>query len=81
MANFIEIRKGIAVNIEDIEAIIETSKDDKLSCKVYISGISYPSDIPKADLLRMIDSKGARKGKTVQEQMLNIMKQQTSFAG
>ena len=81
MANFIDIKKGISVNIEDIEAIIESNKDGRVVCKVYISGVGYPSDIPKPDLLAKINGKGAKRGRTAAEQALNILKQQSNFAG
>lgn len=81
MADFIDIKNGISVNMDNIEAIIESNKDGKTSCKVYISGVSYPSDISKSELLYRINGKGVKRGKTVQEQVLNIMKQQSNFAG
>jgi len=81
MATFIDIKEVISVSINDIEAIVESKKDGKTSCKVYIYGVGYPSSMSKSDLLVRINGKGAKKGKSAQEQTLNIMKQNSNFAG
>lgn len=70
--DFLEISNGITIDINKIEAIIEDSK--KPVCKVYISGVSYPSKYNKQDLLSVLSRKNARKGSTVQEKIYNVLK-------
>jgi hypothetical protein len=80
MGDYIDIKDGITINLDLVEAIIESKsdKDRGIKCKVYISGVGYPSKMSKPDLLIRIANKGVRKGKSAQEQVLNIMKQQTN---
>jgi hypothetical protein len=79
--DLIEISNGIILDADKIEAIIESVKDNKPVCKIYISGISYPCKLSKAEILKRIITKGVRKGKSAQEQVLNIMKQTTNMGG
>ena len=81
LSDFIEIKDGILINADNIDAIIESNKDGKKICKVYIAGVSYPSSMTKVELMRRINYKGARQGKSVQQQALDILKQQSNFAG
>jgi hypothetical protein len=83
MGDYIDIKEGITINLDLVEAIIESKsdKDKDIKCKVYISGVGYPSKLAKSDLLIRIANKGVRKGKSVQEQVLNIMKQTTNVMG
>lgn len=79
--NFLEISDGIIVDIDKVEAIIQDTK--KPGCKVYISGISYASILPINVVKNLINNKKdvEKAPEQVQEQMLNILKQQTNVMG
>ena len=83
MSDFLEINQGIFVKTDDIEAVIDTSDSPDVLCKVYTANNSYPSALPSGVILDMI---GVREEKpqqsdTTQEQVLNILKQQTNVMG
>lgn len=85
MADFIEVKQGIFVKADTIEAVIDISDDNnpEILCKVYTANNSYPSVLPSQIILDMLGVKEEpiQTSTEVQEQMLNIMKQETNVMG
>jgi len=81
--DFIEVKNGIFVKAESIEAVIDTFDDPEILCKVYTPTNSFPSILPSSVILEMIGVKEdvSNQSNETQEKMLNIMKQQTNFVG
>lgn len=77
---FIEVKQGIFVKAEEIEAVLDVSdkKDGSILSKVYISGNGYPSILSSRTIIDMV--KRSEKG-SAETQALNILKQQSNFAG
>ena len=83
MTKFIEVKDGIYINADEIEGIV-TIKDAKkpdTACMVYTHHNNYPSTLPAAVIMNMMqtDSKDDKTEKM--DKMLNIMKQETHFIG
>jgi hypothetical protein len=80
---FIEISQGTFVKIDDIEAVIDTSDNPDVLCKVYTSDNSYPSALPSGVILNMIEIRENKPKSDEQwkDKMMNILKQQTNMGG
>ena len=83
MGNFLEVKQGIFVKADNIEAVIDTFDDPEILCKVYTSTNSFPSVLPSGVILEMlgIREEKSQQTDTTQEQVLNILKQQTNVMG
>ena len=87
MANFIEINQGIFVKADSIQAVVDTDYDEaypEIVCRVYTAQETFPSVLPSSIILEIIGVKEeapAAESNETQEQMLNIMKTQSTFAG
>lgn len=88
MSNFIEINQGIFIKSDCIEAIVDTEFDEQspeIVCKVYAANDTFPSVLPSNVILEMIgvkeESKSEYPNDDTQNKILNIMKQQSTFAG
>lgn len=81
-ADFIEIKEGISVNCECIEAIIEINDPKKPTtmCKVYTANNSYPSTLTRKAILQIINNEKEDE-ESVSQKAFNILKQQQNFAG
>ena len=81
---FIEVKDGIFVKSENIEAVIDVQTDDpSILCKVYTATNSFPSVLPSNVVLEMIGVKEEvpQPSNETQEKMFNIMRTESSFAG
>ncbi len=82
---FLEIKQGILVNPNSIEAIIKINDPKKpdISCMIYTTNNKYPSELPKEIIMDMINSIDIPKDneKDTQEKMFNIMRTESSFVG
>ena len=83
LGNFIEVKQGILVNTDSIEAIISISDPKKpdTMCMIYTMNNKYPSVLPKEVVLQMISKTDNSDKSDTQEQILNIMKEQTNVMG
>jgi hypothetical protein len=86
MVKFIEIKDGIFVKADSIEAVIDTPDKGESLCMVYTVTNSFPSILPSSVILEMISSdkkavKEPDKTAELLEQMLNIMKTQNTPMG
>ena len=56
--DFIEVKNGISINIDSIEAIIEINDEKKPTTKsmIYTAANSYPSELPRLTLLELISN-------------------------
>jgi hypothetical protein len=83
LSDFLEINQGIFVKTDDIEAVIDTSDSPDILCKIYTANNSYPSALPSGVILEMlgIREEKSQQSDATQEQILNIMKEQTNVMG
>ena len=84
MVNFIEIKDGIFVKADSIEAVIDTPDKNEQLCIVYTVNNSFPSELPSSIILEMINKqvkKEPDKNTEILDQMLNIMKTQNTPMG
>lgn len=79
--DFIDISDTVSVNVNYIQAVVDTSKSKEFKSKVYVSDKYYPSNLTKSEILRKCNSKGVRNFGTVRDQIANINKQKQEFAG
>ena len=87
MATFIEVNQGIFIKSDSIDAVVDTEFDPdypEILCRVYTATETFPSVLPSSVILEMIgvrEEKPEQVDEGIQQQMLNIAKQQTNFSG
>jgi hypothetical protein len=79
---FIEIKRGVYVKAEDIEAVIDTVNKKDAACRVYTKRSSYLSVLPSKTILDIIGTReDLENPEQTQQEMLNIIKQQNNPMG
>jgi len=73
---FIELREGLSVRIEEIEAVIRNA--DGMTSTVYTCNNNYESTFPYEVILSLIQQKKEEPGR---KEELNILKTLGTFAG
>lgn len=83
-SDFIEIKDGITINTDMIEAIVDvqdTTRPTILS-KVFTANNSYLSTLPRKAILQLININESTEDETnIAEKAFNILEQQSNFAG